>query len=140
MAISEIPPGFVLVSSYDKRSNGEHQTAGPTGDYLRILREVQKKSSRIRAFKDRGQYVACEKDVKEFLADLHGRDDAPRKRMKRSARRDGDSVAMDASQAVALFRLLGRIADALECLATKPESDSQTPFGSHLHASTNGDR
>jgi len=39
-----------------------------------------------------------------------------------------------------LLEAAERIADALELIATHPKSGAHTPYGQHLHASTNGDR
>lgn len=41
-------------------------------------------------------------------------------------------------QLAKVIGVLGRIADALENLATKPETPHHTPFAPHLPASTNG--
>jgi hypothetical protein len=38
-----------------------------------------------------------------------------------------------------VISVLERIAEALETIATNPRNDDHTPFGSLLHASTNGD-
>lgn len=139
MANIQIPDGFVLLARYDERVGDEHKS-GPKGDYAKLLRELSKDSPCIAAYKDGGQWVARKADIEEFLRDVRRRDEAPRSKPHKSAKAGRDCVAIDGRQARALFGLLGRIADALENLATRPDTDDHTPFGQHLHASTNGDR
>ena len=133
-----IPDGWVHVARYDQRVAGEHQDTGPSGDYQRLLRELGKKSSRIAAYKDGGQWVARDSDIKEFLADVH--------RTERETRRANDRTAVKQEkqpwgneQTRAVILLLVRIAEALESIATQPTSGHHTPFVTHLHASTNGE-
>jgi hypothetical protein len=121
-----IPDGFVLLAKYDERVGIEHKS-GPRGDYAKLLRELAKGSPAIAAYKDGGQWVAREADIKEFLARSSECCDRPRR--KRSAVEVPDRVVS----------LLERIAEALETIATNPRNDDHTPFGSLLHASTNGD-
>jgi len=121
-----IPDGFVLLAKYDERVGVEHKT-GPRGDYAKLLRELSKGSPAIAAYKDGGQWVAREDDIKEFLARSSESGDRPRR--KRPAAEVPDRV----------ISLLERIADALETIATQPETTRHTSFGNLLHASTNGD-
>lgn len=126
MANMDIPPGFVLLAKYDTRVGEEHKS-GPRGDYAKLLRELAKDSPCIAAYKDRGQWVARESDILRFLEQLP-------KRPAASKRRRSDLEVSRRAVAV-----LERIADALEAMATQPKNDNQTPFGTYLHASTNGD-
>ena len=121
MATKAIPDGFVLLASYDERVGREHKR-GPKGDYAKMLHELSKERPCIAAYKDGGQWVAREEDIKEFLADVHGQKEAPATKRKRA---DRVRVLLDGSQAEGLFRNLCRIADALENMATRPAFDAQ---------------
>ena len=64
--MKQVPDGFVLLASYDTRKIGDHRR-GPTGDYARLLREVERDKSSITAYKDSGQWVVRKSDIDEFI-------------------------------------------------------------------------
>lgn len=120
MTNDDIPAGFVLLAAYDEREGDEHKS-GPKGDYARLLYELGKDKPSIRAFKQRGQWVACKRDIEEFLVNLHRPDAKSRPKRVSSANAERDRVSLDRRQAETLFSLLGRIAAALEELAARSD-------------------
>jgi hypothetical protein len=120
MTTDDIPAGFVLLAAYDEREGDEHKS-GPKGDYARLLYELGKDKPSIRAFKQRGQWVACKKDVEEFLVNLHRPAAESITKRGGAAKTAPGYVSIDGTQAEKLFSLLGRIACALEELASRPD-------------------
>jgi hypothetical protein len=133
MAMKPIPDGFVLLSTYDERVGDEHKS-GPRGDYQRLLREVNSRSSSISAYKDGKQWVARKVDIDQFLARLTADKDrivgVPKPVLVSPQPTRPILFDMSASRAAAA---LERIADALESLATQPEATRQTPFGNLIN-------
>lgn len=121
MTTDDIPAGFVLVAAYDEREGGQHTQTGPKGDYQRLLKELRSDTTKIRAFKQGGQWVACKKDVEEFLVNLHRPPAEAMPKRGRAAKTAPGCVSIDSNQAEKLFGLLGRIAAALEELASRPD-------------------
>lgn len=111
-----IPEGFVLLAKYDERVGLEHKS-GPRGDYQRLLRELNKESPSIAAYKDGGQWVAREADILQFLERCSKKPEKPKRQ----------SIDEDLARRVA--QVLERIADALEVIATQPRNEDQTPGG-----------
>jgi hypothetical protein len=123
-----IPEGWVAISTYDTRPPGADEV-GPTGDYARILHALKLKPCPIQAYRDGRSWVARQADIEEFLA--------ARKASSPSTSKAGgkapsdlqyesvcESLADIAQSLAAVERLLGRLADAAEQIATQPKEPS----------------
>jgi hypothetical protein len=118
--MKDIPEGWVRVADYDERENKSE--GGPGGDYAKILAEIKKEPSPIRAYRDGKFWIAMRCDVDTFLQSVKDRNDTP------ACKLSNDAVSLDVAMSVAEMRLtLARIESVLERLATAAEAIATQP-------------
>lgn len=125
--MTDIPSGFVRISQYDTRGPGQHRQS-PGGIYAKLLRGCE--AQKIRAYKDKGTWIANEADVQSWLARLEQRE-TPRRKAKRTAESLDASVAAAACESLAsvgttldeIYRVLERLTAAVESIATQPKPE-----------------
>lgn len=136
---SQAGEGFAAFSDvYPQATDAKHRERVKRG-----ISEGQVTAKRlIRTTKDieNGEiYIHLQQAQAWLSSEMYDRDTALRGGAKQMRLRA--SVNEDRGEQFSqVISVLGRIADALENLATRPETDPHTPFGDLLHASTNGDR
>lgn len=133
MAMKPIPDGFVLLAQYDTRVGDEHKK-GPRGDYAKLLRELAKDSPAIAAYKDGGQWVAREDDIKQFLAEST----KPAGRYDRSANTACSVSAESICEAVAALQSIDSTLQKMAVLLELHVESSAHSFSRQMEDSSSG--
>lgn len=129
--MKDIPEGWVRVADYDERQKDAHKSSGPKGDYARILWSLKNHPGSINAYQDGREWIARKSDIDAFLSDFHKGKEKPAKPEpnlaiaahgldKRHAESVCESLCSIDSTLDEIYRVLERLATAIESIATQP--------------------